>query len=64
MFSANEKRFLLDTFTRGEFSGTWRKLFDEITKHVVWCICKSLVGAQVDVASPFVYEIYILSYET
>ena len=47
MFSASEKRFLLDTFTRGEFTGTWRKLFDEITKHVLWSICKSLFGAQV-----------------
>lgn len=37
----------MDTFHRVEFTGTWRRLFSRVKKHVVWGTLKSVTGMQV-----------------
>lgn len=44
--SVNDRRLLMDTFTRVEFTGTWRQLFSRVKKHIIWSVLKSVAGMQ------------------
>lgn len=37
----------MDTFHRVDFTGTWRRLFSRVKKHVIWGVLKSVTGMQV-----------------
>lgn len=37
----------MDTFHRVEFTGSWRRLFSRVKKHVIWGVLKSFTGMQV-----------------
>lgn len=37
----------MDTFHRVEFTGTWRRLFSRVKKHIIWGVLKSVTGMQV-----------------
>lgn len=41
----------MDTFHRVEFTGTWRRLFSRVKKHIIWGVLKSVTGMQVIVTS-------------
>lgn len=43
----------MDTFHRVEFTGTWRRLFSRVKKHIIWGVLKSVTGMQV-------YDMYII----
>ncbi|CAN1185325.1 Protein SABRE [Linum perenne] len=45
-FNLHELKLLMDTFHRVEFTGTWRRLFARVKKHVVWGTLKSVTGMQ------------------
>ncbi|CAK9163637.1 unnamed protein product [Ilex paraguariensis] len=45
-FAVSELRLLMDTFHRVEFSGTWRRLFSRVKKHIIWGVLKSVTGMQ------------------
>ncbi|XP_015579784.2 protein SABRE [Ricinus communis] len=45
-FNLHELKLLMDTFHRVEFTGTWRRLFSRVKKHVVWGTLKSVTGMQ------------------
>lgn len=45
-FAVNELRLLMDTFTRVDFTGTWRRLFSRVKKHIIWGVLKSVTGMQ------------------
>jgi hypothetical protein len=32
----NDLKLLMDQFHRAEFTGTWRKLFSRVKKHIIW----------------------------
>lgn len=36
----------MDTFHRVEFTGTWRRLFSRVKKHIIWGVLKSVTGMQ------------------
>ncbi|MFS7927362.1 putative ribosomal protein L24e/L24 superfamily [Helianthus anomalus] len=38
----------MDSFHRVEFTGTWKKLFARVQKHVIWSVLKSVTGMQVN----------------
>lgn len=42
----NDLRLLMDTFHRVEFTGTWRRLFSRVKKHIIWGVLKSVTGMQ------------------
>jgi hypothetical protein len=44
--SFTEKRFLMDTFSREQFVGDWRRLFYKVKKHIIWGVLKSVAGVQ------------------
>ncbi|XP_047307389.1 protein SABRE [Impatiens glandulifera] len=44
--SFTELRLLMDTFHRVDFTGTWRRLFSRVKKHVIWGVLKSVTGMQ------------------
>eukprot|EP00250_Pteridium_aquilinum_P012865 c20993_g1_i1 orf=354-8423(+) len=44
--SVNDLRLLMDTFTRVEFTGTWRRFFSRVKKHIIWSVLKSVAGMQ------------------
>lgn len=44
--SVTELRLLMDTFHRVDFTGTWRRLFSRVKKHVIWGVLKSVTGMQ------------------
>lgn len=46
-FVVNDMKLLMDTFHREEFSGTWRRLFSRVKKHIIWGVLKSVTGMQV-----------------
>lgn len=46
-FVVNDLKLLMDTFHRVEFTGTWRKLFSRVKKHIIWGVLKSVTGMQV-----------------
>ncbi|KAJ3674692.1 hypothetical protein LUZ60_005308 [Juncus effusus] len=45
-FAVNDLRLLMDTFHRVEFTGTWRRLFSKVKKHIIWGVLKSVTGMQ------------------
>ncbi|KAH7661259.1 FMP27 C-terminal protein [Dioscorea alata] len=45
-FAVNDLRLLMDTFHRVEFTGTWRRLFSRVKKHIIWGVLKSVTGMQ------------------
>ncbi|KAF8733896.1 hypothetical protein HU200_014751 [Digitaria exilis] len=42
----NDLRLLMDTFHKSEFTGTWRRLFSRVKKHIIWGVLKSVTGMQ------------------
>ncbi|KAK8444456.1 hypothetical protein SEVIR_9G137900v4 [Setaria viridis] len=42
----NDLRLLMDTFHKPEFTGTWRRLFSRVKKHIIWGVLKSVTGMQ------------------
>ncbi|EFJ28828.1 hypothetical protein SELMODRAFT_146641 [Selaginella moellendorffii] len=44
--SVSELRLLMDMFTRTEFTGSWRRLFSSVKKHIIWGVLKSVTGMQ------------------
>ncbi|XP_042988908.1 protein SABRE isoform X2 [Carya illinoinensis] len=45
-FVVNDLKLLMDTFHRGQFTGTWRRLFSRVKKHIIWGVLKSVTGMQ------------------
>lgn len=45
-FSFTDLRLLMDTFARTEYTGTWRRLFSKLKKHIIWGVLKSVAGMQ------------------
>jgi len=46
-FVVNDLKLLMDQFHRTEFTGTWRRLFSRVKKHIIWGVLKSVTGMQV-----------------
>ncbi|XP_057820697.1 protein SABRE isoform X2 [Cryptomeria japonica] len=42
----NDLRLLMDTFTLVDYTGTWRRLFGRVRKHIIWGVLKSVTGMQ------------------
>ncbi|KAJ1424739.1 FMP27, C-terminal [Sesbania bispinosa] len=42
----NDLKLLMDQFHRAEFTGTWRRLFSRVKKHIIWGVLKSVTGMQ------------------
>lgn len=45
-FAVSDLKLLMDTFHRVEFTGTWRRLFSRVKKHIIWGVLKSVTGMQ------------------
>ncbi|XP_008794010.2 protein SABRE isoform X1 [Phoenix dactylifera] len=45
-FAVNDLRLLMDSFHRVDFTGTWRRLFSRVKKHIIWGVLKSVTGMQ------------------
>ncbi|TQD82085.1 hypothetical protein C1H46_032363 [Malus baccata] len=45
-FVVNDLKLLMDTFHRVEFTGTWRRLFSRVKKHIIWGVLNSVTGMQ------------------
>ncbi|KAK4850773.1 hypothetical protein QYF36_009700 [Acer negundo] len=45
-FVVNDLKLCMDTFHRAEFTGTWRRLFSRVKKHIIWGVLKSVTGMQ------------------
>ncbi|KAL3514280.1 hypothetical protein ACH5RR_026997 [Cinchona calisaya] len=45
-FAVSDLRLLMDTFHQVEFTGTWRRLFSRVKKHIIWGVLKSVTGMQ------------------
>nr|XP_043638538.1 protein SABRE isoform X2 [Erigeron canadensis] len=45
-FAVSDLRLLMDTFHREAFTGTWRRLFSRVKKHIIWGVLKSVTGMQ------------------
>lgn len=45
-FAVSDLRLLMDQFHRVEFTGTWRRLFSRVKKHIIWGVLKSVTGMQ------------------
>lgn len=45
----NDLKLLMDTFHRVEFTGTWRRLFSRVKKHIIWGVLKSVTGMQASI---------------
>lgn len=58
-FVVNDLKLLMDTFHRVEFTGTWRRLFSRVKKHIIWGVLKSVTGMQVR-DYPFCYYTRLL----
>lgn len=56
-FAVSDLRLLMDTFHRVEFTGTWRRLFSRVKKHIIWGVLKSVTGMQ---ASDFIKKKFLL----
>jgi len=57
-FVVNDLKLLMDQFHRTEFTGTWRRLFSRVKKHIIWGVLKSVTGMQVtnDLQFPFFFH--------
>jgi len=58
-FVVNDMKLCMDTFHRVEFSGTWRRLFSRVKKHIIWGVLKSVTGMQVRPFTPAI-DAYVL----
>ncbi|KAK7372939.1 hypothetical protein VNO80_06330 [Phaseolus coccineus] len=45
-FVVSDMKLLMDQFHRVEFTGTWRRLFSRVKKHIIWGVLKSVTGMQ------------------
>ncbi|XP_057973448.1 protein SABRE [Malania oleifera] len=45
-FAVSDLRLLMDTFHCVELTGTWRRLFSRVKKHIIWGVLKSVTGMQ------------------
>ncbi|CAJ1971663.1 unnamed protein product [Sphenostylis stenocarpa] len=45
-FVVSDMKLLMDQFQRVEFTGTWRRLFSRVKKHIIWGVLKSVTGMQ------------------
>ncbi|XVF64917.1 hypothetical protein PTKIN_Ptkin09bG0204900 [Pterospermum kingtungense] len=45
-FVVNDLKLLMDTFHCTELTGTWRRLFSRVKKHIIWGVLKSVTGMQ------------------
>ncbi|KAL9684811.1 hypothetical protein QQ045_022252 [Rhodiola kirilowii] len=45
-FAFSDLKLLMDAFHRVEFTGTWRRLFSRVKKHIIWGVLKSVTGMQ------------------
>lgn len=71
-FVVNDLKLLMDTFHRVEFTGTWRRLFSRVKKHIIWGVLKSVTGMQVEnlqlhpfcICSPSITPVIFLFYHT
>ncbi|KAF4394922.1 hypothetical protein G4B88_002799 [Cannabis sativa] len=45
-FVVNDLKLPMDTFHRVDFTGTWRRLFSRVKKHIIWGVLKSVTGMQ------------------
>lgn len=45
-FVVNDLKLLMDQFHQAEFTGTWRRLFSRVKKHIIWGVLKSVTGMQ------------------
>ncbi|KAI4307517.1 hypothetical protein L6164_030695 [Bauhinia variegata] len=45
-FVVNDLKLLMDQFHRVEFTGSWRRLFSRVKKHIIWGVLKSVTGMQ------------------
>ncbi|XP_020240761.1 protein SABRE-like isoform X2 [Asparagus officinalis] len=45
-FAVSDMRLLMDSFHPDDFTGTWRRLFSRIKKHIIWGVLKSVTGMQ------------------
>ncbi|GLT93704.1 hypothetical protein SLE2022_114820 [Rubroshorea leprosula] len=45
-FVVNDLKLLMDTFHHVGFTGTWRRLFSRVKKHIIWGVLKSVTGMQ------------------
>lgn len=46
-FAVSDLRLLMDTFLLVELTGSWRRLFSKVKKHIIWSVLKSVTGMQV-----------------
>lgn len=46
-FAVSDLRLLMDTFFLKELTGSWRRLFSKVKKHIIWSVLKSVTGMQV-----------------
>ncbi|XP_024390151.1 protein SABRE isoform X3 [Physcomitrium patens] len=45
-FAVSDLRLLMDTFLLLELTGSWRRLFSKVKKHIIWSVLKSVTGMQ------------------
>ncbi|KAK9109067.1 hypothetical protein Sjap_017127 [Stephania japonica] len=45
-FAVSDLKLLMDAFYNEHFTGTWRKLFSRVKKHIIWSVLKSVTGMQ------------------
>ncbi|KAG0631787.1 hypothetical protein M758_1G279100 [Ceratodon purpureus] len=45
-FAVSDLRLLMDTFLLVELTGSWRRLFSKVKKHIIWSVLKSVTGMQ------------------
>ncbi|KAJ4966887.1 hypothetical protein NE237_018736 [Protea cynaroides] len=45
-FVVSDLRLLMDSFHRVDFTGSWRRLFSRVKKHIIWGVLKSVTGMQ------------------
>ena len=59
-FVVNDLKLLMDQFHRTEFTGTWRRLFSRVKKHIIWGVLKSVTGMQVMNDSQFTFSFHFV----
>ncbi len=50
--AVSDLRLLMDTLVLLQFTGSWRRLFSKVKKHIIWSVLKSVTGMQVTKLSP------------
>jgi hypothetical protein len=44
--AVSDLRLLMDTLVLLQFTGSWRRLFSKVKKHIIWSVLKSVTGMQ------------------